>query len=120
MYSTNYQPLEIQSSVTDPNNDLDASAECSQDGSKLVLKVVNLNSSPESATINISGFAPTNPIAAVQVLAALSKLSQYRASSFWILPANINWQHNFNGSNTSYTFASNSVTTITFQGQAGQ
>jgi hypothetical protein len=34
------------------------------------------------------------------------------------VPANILWQHNFNGGNASYTFASNSVTTITFQGQA--
>jgi hypothetical protein len=117
MYATNYQPLEIQSSVADPNNDLDASAECSQDGSKLVLKVVNLNSSPESATINISGFAPTNPIAAVQVLAAPQSATNTAQAPFEFTPANINWPHNFNGSNVNYTFASNSVTTITFQGQ---
>ena len=120
MYSENYQPVEVQSSVSDPNNDLDASAECSQDVSKLVLKVVNLNSSPESATINISGFAPTNPIAAVQVLASLQSSVNTAQAPFGFVPANISWQHNFNGSNANYTFASNSVTTITFQGQAGQ
>jgi len=117
MYATNFQPLEIQSSVTDPNNDLDASAECSQDGSKLVLRVVNVNSSPESATINISGFAPTNPIAAVQVLASLQSSVNTAQAPSGFVPANIGWQHNFNGSNANYTFASNSVTTITFQGQ---
>ena len=117
MYATNFQPLEIQSSVIDPNNDLDASAECSQDGSKLVLKVVNLNSSPESATINISGFAPTNPIAAVQVLASLQSSVNTAQAPFGFVPANISWQHNFNGNSANYTFASNSVTTITFQGQ---
>jgi hypothetical protein len=118
MYATNFQPLESQSSVTDPNNDLDASAECNQDGSRLVLKVVNLNSSPESATINISGFAPTNPIAAVQVLASLQSSVNTAQAPFGVVPANISWQHNFNGGNASYTFAANSVTTITFQGQA--
>jgi hypothetical protein len=117
MYATNFQPLEIQSSVADPNIDLDASAECSQDGSRLVLKVVNLNSSPESATINISGFVPTNPIAAVQVLASLQSSVNTAQGPFGFAPANINWQHNFNGSNANYTFASNSITTITFQGQ---
>jgi hypothetical protein len=117
MYSTNYQPLEIQSSVADPNNDLDASAECSQDGSKLVVKVVNLNSSPESATINISGFVPTNPVAAVEVLASLQSSVNTAQTPFGCVPANLSWQHNFNGSNANYTFASNSVTTITFQGQ---
>ena len=118
MYATNFQPLEIQSRVADLNNDLDASAERSQDGSRLVLKVVNLNSSPESATINISGFAPTNPIAAVQVLASLQSSVNTAQAPFGFVPVNISWQHNFNGSNANYTFASNSVTTITFQGQA--
>jgi hypothetical protein len=118
MYATNFQPLEIQCSITDPNNDLDASAECSQDGSKLVLKVVNLNSSPESSIINISGFAPTNSIADVQVLASPQSSVNTAQVPFGFVPANINWQHNFNGSNANYTFASNSVTTITFQGQS--
>jgi len=68
MYAANYQPVEVQSSVADPNNDLDVSAQCSQDGGKLVLKVVNLNNAPESATINLSAFMPTNPVAVVQVL----------------------------------------------------
>ena len=117
MYSENYQPVEVQSSVTDPNNDLDVSAECSQDGGKLVLKVVNLNSSPESATINLSGFLPINPTAAVQVLAASQSSVNTAQAPFGVTPANTNWQHNYNGNSTSYTFASNSITIITFQGQ---
>ncbi|MDR3459712.1 MAG: DUF1080 domain-containing protein [Verrucomicrobiae bacterium] len=117
MYAANFQPLEIQSSVADPNNDLDVSAEGSQDGSQLVLQVVNLNSSPESATINISGFVPTNPAAAVQVLAALQSSVNTAQAPLGFVPANISWQHHFNGGNTTYTFAANSVTTITFQGQ---
>ncbi len=117
MYATNFKPLEIQSSVTDPNNDLDASAECSRDGSEMVLKVVNLNSSPESATINISGFMPTNPIATVLVLASLQGSVNTAQAPLGFVPTDISWQHNFNGGNATYTFASNSVTTITFQGQ---
>jgi hypothetical protein len=117
MYSENYLPIEVQSSVTDPNNDLDVSAECSQDGSILVLKVVNLNSSPESAAINLSGFLPTNPLAAVQVLAALQSAVNTAQAPFGVTPVNTSWQHNFNGNSANYTFASNSITTITFQGQ---
>jgi hypothetical protein len=117
MYSDNYQPVEVQSSVTDPNNDLDVSAECSLDGGKLVLKVVNLNSSPESATINLSGFLPVNPMAAVQVLAASQDSVNIAQAPFGVTPVSTNWQHNYNGSSATYLFASNSITTITFQGQ---
>ena len=62
MYSDNYQPQEVWSSVADPNNDLDVTAERSQDGSQLVLKVVNLNSVSESAVINLFDFMPTNSL----------------------------------------------------------
>ena len=117
MYSANYQPVEVQSRVVDPNIDLDASAECSQDGSKLVLKVVNLNSSPESATLNLAGFTPTNPIAAVQVLAASPSAVNTAQTPLAVAPEDANWQYGFNGSSASYTFAPNSITTISFQGQ---
>ncbi len=117
MDSENYQPVEVQSSVTDPNNDLDVSAECSQDGGKLVLKVVNLNSSPESATINLSGFLPINPTAAVQVLAASQSSVNTAQAPFGVTPASTNWQHNYNGNSANYTFAPNSITVVTFQGQ---
>jgi hypothetical protein len=117
MYSENYLPIEVQSSVTDPNNDLDVSAACSQAGDQLVLKVVNLNSSPESATINLTGFMPTNPVATVQMLAAPQSAVNTAQVPLGFTPVATNWQYNYNGNSVNYTFASNSITAITFQGQ---
>jgi alpha-L-arabinofuranosidase len=70
MISQNYQPQEVRSSIIDSNNNLDISAERSQDGKTLVLKVVNLNDSPTPAVINLADFVPTNHIATVVELAA--------------------------------------------------
>jgi hypothetical protein len=115
MYSENYQPVEVWSSVADPNSNLDVSAECSPDNSKLVLKVVNLGGFPETATIILSGFTPTNPIAAVQVLAAPQSAVNTAQATLVVTPANTNWQHNYNSNSASYTFTSNSITTIIFK-----
>jgi hypothetical protein len=94
---------------------LDVSAECSPDNSKLVLKVVNLGGFPETATIILSGFTPTNPIAAVQVLAAPQSAVNTAQATLVVTPANTNWQHNYNSNSASYTFTSNSITTIIFK-----
>jgi len=117
MYSDNYQPQEIWSSVADPNNDLDVTAERSQDGSRLVLKVVNLNSISESAAINLFDFVPTNSLATVQALSAgLSSVNTAQAPLSVALMTT-NWPHNFNNNSVNYTFAPNSITTMAFQGQ---
>jgi len=55
-----------------------------RDGSKLVLRVVNVNSSPESATINIFRFRANEPHRCRPSARFIAEFSQHRASSFWI------------------------------------
>jgi len=117
MYSECYQPAEVWSSVVDPNNDLDASAECSQDGSKLALKVVNQNSSSESAAINLADFVPTNQTAMVEVLSAPLSATNTAQTPLEFTPVELNWQHNYANKIVHYTFSPDSITTITFQGE---
>jgi hypothetical protein len=118
MYSTTHQPQQVLASVVDTNNDLDASAQCSQDGTTLVLKVVNLNSASTTATINLAGFSPTNPIAAVQVLSASLDAANTAQNPTAVEPVQANWQYQSTNNSVNYIFAADSVTTIVFQGQS--
>ena len=117
MYSDNFQPREVWSRVVDPNNDLDLTAECSQDGRQLVLKVVNLNSAAEPAVINLFGFVPTNSLAAVGVLSAPLTAVNTAQTPVTVDLVTTNWPHDFSNNVVSYTFASNSVTTMSFRGR---
>jgi len=117
MYSDNYQPQEVWSKVADPSNDLDVTAEGSPDGSQLVLKVVNLNSAAEAATINLFDFVPTNSLAAVTVLSAPLTATNTAQAPLSVASVTTTWPHNFSNNVVLYTFAANSVTTISFQGQ---
>ena len=118
MFSQNYVPQEIWSSVTDSSHGLDVSAECSPDGSHLVLKVVNTNGMTNAASINLFGFAPTNALATIQVLSAgLSAVNTAQN------PANVtvlttSWPHQFTNNTVTYNFAPYSVTVLSFQGRA--
>ena len=116
-YSDNYQPREVWSSVADPNSDLDVTAECSQDGSWLVLKVVNLNSVSETAAISLFDFVPTNSSAAVEVLSAPLTATNTAQAPLSVAPVTTNWPLNFNNNSVNYTFTPNSVVTMAFQGQ---
>jgi hypothetical protein len=117
MYSESYQPLEVWSGVVDSNNDLDVSAESSPDGSRLVLKVVNLNSSSESAAINLADFVPTNSTASVEVLSAPLTATNTAQAPLEFIPVETNWAHNYANKIVNYAFAPNSITTIAFQGE---
>jgi hypothetical protein len=114
MYHDNYQPQEVWTSVSDPNNDLDVTAERNQNGSALVLKAVNVNDVSESATINLFDFIPGNSIATVQVLSADLSATDTAQDPLSVIPTTTNWTYT---NNTTWTFAPNSVTTISLQGQ---
>jgi hypothetical protein len=117
MYADNYQPQEVWSKVADPNKDLDVAAERSLDGSRLVLKVVNLNSASESADINLFDFVPTNSWATVEVLSAPLTATNTAQAQSSDAPATNLWLFNLSNNIVNYTFAPNSVTTMSFQGQ---
>jgi hypothetical protein len=120
MYSTTHQPQQVWASVTDTNNDFDVSAQSSQDGKTLVLKVVNSNSSSKSAAINLAGFSLTNPIAVVKVLSASLNAADTAENPTMVSTVQTNWQYHRTNNTVNYTFAPNSVTTIVFEGQVAR
>lgn len=117
MYSRSHQPQQVWASVVDTNNDLDASAQCSQDGKTLVLKVINLNSSSKPVAIHLAGFSLANPIATVNVLSAALDAANTAQNPFTVKSVQTDWQYQSTNNVVSYTFAPNSVTTLLFQGQ---
>ena len=73
MYSANYQPVEVQSFVSDSNNNLDVSGQLwRQDRKTLVLKVVNLGEKVASASIRIHGYSAAHPATDVEELCRCS------------------------------------------------
>lgn len=115
MYSANYQPVEVQSSVRDWNNDLDASAQLSQDGKELVLEVVNLAEKAVSASILIHGYSPAHPVANVEELSGSLDESNTATLPKQIQPIQQPWQPIFNNDETKYDFQAHSITVLKFK-----
>jgi len=117
MYSAAYQPQQVLANVVDTNTDFDVSAQRGQDGKTLVLKIVNLNSSPKAAAIHLTGFSLTNPTAVVKVLSASLEAANTAQNPLAVEPVQTDWQYQSSNNTVNYTFAPNSVTTMVFQGQ---
>lgn len=118
MYSESYQPLEVWSTVSDPNNDLDVSAQRNHDGNRLVLHVVNRSSLPEPAAINLSNFTPTRSFAHVQVLSAELSAINTPQTPRNVAPVSTICPCHPHTAAINYTFAPDSVTILSFQGQS--
>jgi Domain of Unknown Function (DUF1080)/Alpha-L-arabinofuranosidase C-terminal domain len=113
MYSDHYQPLEIQTSVVDPANHLDVATERSQDGDRMVLKVVNPGSQPAPAAIIVHGHGRYKS-ATVEELAGDLDQRNSAESPNRICPLEKTWTPNFKHGKAAYTFAPNSVTVVEF------
>ncbi len=71
MAADNYLPLRVESRLENPGNtghDLDVTATRSEDGSTLVLHVVNVGSEMQRATVTLKGFSPVAKMADVWTL----------------------------------------------------
>ncbi len=64
-----WAPDVVESTVAAPAKTLDVLAAKTADGKRLVLRVVNLTSSPVEAALNLNGFSPRKNSASVEVLA---------------------------------------------------
>jgi hypothetical protein len=117
MYSATHQSQQVWAGVVDTNNDFDVSAQCSQDGKTLVLRVVNSNSGSKLAMIHLAGFSPTNSTAKVITLSASLDAANTAQNPLAVKPVQTNWNYQITNNMVSYTFAPDSVTTILFQGQ---
>ena len=115
MYSANYQPVEVRSSVSDSENDLDVSSQLSQDGKTLVLKVVNPGEKVESATIRIHGYSPAQPVADVEELSGSLDEVNTAGLPRQIQPVQKHWQSILNNADAHYDFQPLSITVLTFK-----
>jgi hypothetical protein len=115
MYSENYQPVEVRSSVSDSNNNLDVSSQLSQDGKTLVLKVVNLGEKVASASIRIHGYSPVHPVAEVEQLSGSLFEANMATMTQQIHPLKKPWQPIFTNDETKYDFPPHSITVLKFK-----
>jgi hypothetical protein len=114
IYSHNYQPVEVRSTVTDPNKNLDASAQLSEDGKTLVLKVVNLGEKVTTASIRIHGYLTAHHAAEAEELSGSLDAVNTAAMSRQIQPAQKHWQPHFKDDETRYEFQPYSITVLKF------
>jgi alpha-L-arabinofuranosidase len=114
MYSENYQPVEVRSSVSDSNNDLDVSSQLSQDGKTLVLKVVNLGEKVASASIRIHGYSPAHPAADVEEISGSLPEANTATMPQQIQSIRKQWQPRFENGKAEYDFQPHSFTVIKF------
>lgn len=115
MYSENYQPLEVQSSVSDSNKNLDVSAQLSKDRKELVLEVVNLGAKVASASIRIHGDSPAHSAADVEELSGSIFEVNTATMPRQIQPIQKQWQPISNNDETSYDFQPHSITVLKFK-----
>jgi hypothetical protein len=115
MYSENYQPVEVRSSVSDSNNDLDVSSQLSQDGKTLVLKVVNLGGKVASASIRIHGYSLAHTAADVEELSGFLDEANTATMTRQIQPIQKHWQPIINNDEAKYDFQPRSITVLKFK-----
>ncbi|HEV2973208.1 MAG TPA: alpha-L-arabinofuranosidase C-terminal domain-containing protein [Pirellulales bacterium] len=61
MATANHLPCRVASEVKCPNDELDVTATRGEDGSTLVMKIVNIGDHPHRASIEIAGLGPVDP-----------------------------------------------------------
>ena len=87
----------------------------SEDGQTLVLRVVHSGAQPLTARIQLDGFAPLQPTAAVEELAGPADAVNTAAEPNRWVPRRWAWRQQRAGAPISYTFPPRSFTVLTFQ-----
>jgi hypothetical protein len=115
MYSENFQPIEVRSSVGDSDKDLDVSAQLSQDGKKLVLEAVNLAENVAPTSILIRGYSPTHQAAGVEELSGSLGAMNTATITNQIRVVQKPVLLSFKNGETEFDFQPHSVTVINFK-----
>ncbi|MGC9942046.1 MAG: family 16 glycoside hydrolase [Verrucomicrobiota bacterium] len=110
LFSEHYQPVEVWSEVTDSNENLDVTAERSQDGSQLVIKVVNPGDDLVTAFILLDQYSPRQPFATVEELAGPLDVVNSAKSPGRIRPTKKQWITRFENGKSEYGFPPHSIT----------
>ena len=111
MTRRHHQPLLVRSELAGPAG-LVANAKRSDDGRTLVLQVVNPGDAPRPVTVELTGFAPARPAAAVEQLAAPLEARNTADAPDRVVPTRTEWRPGWAAGRASYTFPPRSVTLI--------
>lgn len=114
MISQSYQPIVLPAELTSADG-LDVTALRSQGGKSVVLRVVNLSATTKPAKIQLEGFSPAKPQAAVEELAAPLDAQNTAADSTSVSPAQKQWSHQLSGGPARYQFPPHSFTFISIE-----
>jgi alpha-L-arabinofuranosidase len=111
MQAQNYQPEVVQCEVFRADNQLDATSKRSEDGSTLVLQVVNITDHPIETKLHITGFAPAAEAQVTQLSGPLDAVNtaEHRDA---VVPKQSTWKHELKDGEGTYTFPAHSFTVI--------
>ncbi|HEY1786844.1 MAG TPA: hypothetical protein VGJ73_01750, partial [Verrucomicrobiae bacterium] len=113
MYSENYQPQEVWTSVSDPSSALDITAERSKNGSALVLKVVNHGSKVIPEALIIQGDLQYRSATVGELEGKLEQVNS-AGTAKRVCPNHGKRIANFKDNKLNYTFPPASLTVIYF------
>jgi len=94
---------------------LDVIALRSDDGDELVLRVVNVETAPAKAEINLKGFKPTKKTAVVTELVGEPDDVNTAKNTDNVVPKTRNWKHGCQKGHVNVTFAPYSFTVLRFR-----
>ncbi|HEX4796100.1 MAG TPA: family 16 glycoside hydrolase [Humisphaera sp.] len=113
MISNSYQPTILDVQLSNPDPQLDVTAVVSEDRRIVILRVVNLSTSPHPCQIQLEGFTPINPDAQATELAAGLDATNTVDMPDQVKPRVFQWKHELNGTAAArYTFPPTSFTVL--------
>ena len=115
MISENYLPLCVKADVQAPRDTLDVTATRSQDGKIVALHVMSPTDAPMAASLDLSGFTPSQAEATVAELTGQLADTNEPGNLDKVVPTRRKWRHGMKGGKASYTFPARSFTIIRFE-----
>jgi Alpha-L-arabinofuranosidase C-terminal domain/Domain of Unknown Function (DUF1080) len=118
MFSRSYLPEVVKCEATGAKDKLDVTAKRSEDGTTLVLQVVNVGEKEIATQLQIAGFTAGNSVAQVIEISGPLDASNSANKTNAIIPKQSQWTHEMKEGKARYTFPPNSFTIIRWQGRA--
>jgi hypothetical protein len=114
MIAGSYQPVVLPATLTNADG-LDVTPLRSDNGRAMVLRVVNLGAVARPARVRLDGFAPANPTAKVEELAAPPEAYNTAGDATKVAPTTKEWRHGLEQGEGTYVFPPHSFTVISIQ-----
>ena len=110
MITRYYQPLCVKAEVQCPGDAMEGNAKRSEDGTTLVLQVVNSGEKPLATRIALNDFSPKKDVARITELCGKLNDVNTPEEPERVKPVEKQWEHRFQGGGIQYTFPPRSFT----------